>query len=68
MVLRSSGRRNSCGFQIEEELLREVRSCSGNFVLAPAVTRVQVLRSEDFYISMNDLYLVFEEGLLCLKS
>ena len=32
-------------FQIEEELVRGIQSCSGNFVLAPAVTRVQVLRS-----------------------
>ncbi len=34
-------------FRIEEELLCKVQSWSGNFVLAPAVTRVKVLRSED---------------------
>jgi hypothetical protein len=44
----------SFGFSIEEVLLCEAQSFNGNFVLAPAVTRVQVLRSEKyFYNSIN---------------
>ena len=36
-------------FDIEEELIRGVQGCSGNFVLAPAVTQVQVLHSENIF-------------------
>jgi len=35
------------GLSRKEEVLREVRSYSRNFVLAPVVTQVQVLRSVD---------------------
>ena len=35
------------------------QSRDGGLVLAPAVTRVQVLRSQDFFISINNLYLFF---------
>ena len=36
---------------------------NGGLVLAPAVTRVRVFRSQDFYISINSLFLgFFKEG------
>ncbi len=41
---------------------------NGGLVLAPAVTRVQVLRSQDFYISINSLFLGFLKEGGCLKK
>ena len=39
------------------------RAGKGGLVLAPAVTRVQVLRSQDFHILINSLFLgFFKEG------
>jgi len=43
----SSDVRNICNFSRKEELLYEVWSCRGHFLLAPVVKRVQVLRSEE---------------------
>jgi hypothetical protein len=47
------GGRDFCGFSIEEEFVCGVQGCSGNFVLAPVVTRVQVLRAEDLCILLT---------------
>ena len=41
------------------------QSRDGGLVLAPAVTRVQVLRSQDFYILINRSYRAFEGRKWC---
>ena len=49
-------------FLIEERLLCEVRNCRKHFVLAPVVTRVQVLRSEEFTFQLTAyIYFLKEE-------
>ena len=55
-------RANFFCFSIEEVLVRGVRSCSENFVLAPAVTRVQVLRSENIFTFQLTADIEFLEG------
>ncbi len=56
------GGHDFCGFSIEEELVCGVRSCSENFVLAPVVTRVQVLRSENIFTFQLTADIGFLEG------
>jgi len=52
----------SFGFSIEEVLVCEAQSFNGNFVLAPAVTRVQVLRNENIFTFQLTANIGFLEG------